>query len=154
MCLSQALLHGSERELVTLVNLPPSHVGCQTELLMSTIFDGGCAVLISIFDPLRSMRAIADYKVTAIGQIPAMFQFEWRLKEFDTFDCPALNLRPTADSRFLPAFMEKMAQMAPNVGTGLGLTEAAGFCTYLRAAERRRPLSARKAWVLICRCIR
>ncbi len=135
MCLSQALLHGSERELVTLVNLPPSHVGCQTELLMSTIFDGGCAVLISIFDPLRSMRAIADYKVTAIGQIPAMFQFEWRLKEFDTFDCSSLEFAAYGGQQVSPAFIEKMAQMTPNVGTGLGLTEAAGFCTYLRVAS-------------------
>ena len=85
------LLHGSAEELVTLVNLPPSHVGCQAEMLMSTIFDGGCAVLVSVFDPLRSLRAIAQYKVTAIGQIPAMFQFEWRLKEFDSFDFSSLE---------------------------------------------------------------
>lgn len=137
MCLSQALLHGSERELVTLVNLPPSHVGCQTELLMSTIFDGGCAVLISIFDPLRSMRAIADYKVTAMGQIPAMFQFEWRLKEFATFDCSSLEFAAYGGQQVSPAFVAKMAEMSPNVGTGLGLTEAAGFCTYLRVASDR-----------------
>ncbi len=137
MCLSQLLLHGSEKELVTLVNLPPSHVGCQTELLMSTIFDGGCAVLISIFDPLRSMRAIADYKVTAMGQIPAMFQFEWRLKEFDSFDLSSLEFAAYGGQQVSPAFIAKMAEMAPNVGTGLGLTEAAGFCTYIRIASDR-----------------
>jgi acyl-CoA synthetase (AMP-forming)/AMP-acid ligase II len=137
MCLSQLLLHGSERELVTLVNLPPSHVGCQTELLMSTIFDGGCAVLISIFDPLRSMRAIADYKVTAMGQIPAMFQFEWRLKEFDSFDLSSLEFAAYGGQQVSPEFIAKMAQMAPNVGTGLGLTEAAGFCTFLRTTSER-----------------
>jgi acyl-CoA synthetase (AMP-forming)/AMP-acid ligase II len=132
MCLSQVLLHGSERELVTLVNLPPSHVGCQTELLMSTIFDGGCAVLVSIFDPLRSVRAIADYKVTALGQIPAMFQFEWRLKDFDCFDFSTLEFAAYGGQQVSSAFIAKMAKMAPNVGTGLGLTEAAGFCTYIR----------------------
>jgi len=137
MCLSQALLHGSERELVTLVNLPPSHVGCQTELLMSTIFDGGCSVLVSIFDPLRSLRAIADYKVTAIGQIPAMFQFEWRLKEFDSFDFSSLEFAAYGGQQVSPGFIAKMAQMAPNVGTGLGLTEAAGFCTYIRTPSGR-----------------
>jgi fatty-acyl-CoA synthase len=137
MCLSEALLHGSERELVTLVNLPPSHVGCQTELLMSTIFDGGCAVLVSIFDPLRSVRAIADYKVTAIGQIPAMFQFEWRLKEYDSFDFSSLEFAAYGGQQVSPAFVAKMAQMAPNVGTGLGLTEAAGFCTYIRTPSER-----------------
>ena len=137
MCLSRALLHGSERELVTLVNLPPSHVGCQTELLMSTIFDGGCSVLVSIFDPLRSLRAIADYKVTAIGQIPAMFQFEWRLKEFDSFDFSSLEFAAYGGQQVSPGFIAKMAQMAPNVGTGLGLTEAAGFCTYIRTPSGR-----------------
>ncbi len=60
MGLSQVLLRGSAKELVTLVNLPPSHVGCQAEMLMSTIFDGGCAVLVPVFDPLRSVRAIAQ----------------------------------------------------------------------------------------------
>ncbi len=137
MCLSQTLLSGSERELVTLVNLPPSHVGCQTELLMGTIFDGGCAVLVSIFDPLRSVRAIADYGVTALGQIPAMFEFEWRLKEFDSFDLSSLEFAAYGGQQVSPAFLQKMARMAPNVGTGLGLTEAAGFCTYLRAPAGR-----------------
>jgi fatty-acyl-CoA synthase len=132
MGLSQALLSGSERELVTLVNLPPSHVGCQTELLMGTIFDGGRAVLVSIFDPLRSVRAVADYGVTALGQIPAMFEFEWRLKEFDSFDFSSLEFAAYGGQQVSPLFLEKMAKMAPNVGTGLGLTEAAGFCTYLR----------------------
>ena len=166
MCLSQGLLRGSDEyaanafgtapvadavgyaaterrsgrsagELVTLVNLPPSHVGCQTELLMSTIFDGGTAVLIPIFDPLRSVRAIADYKVTAIGQIPAMFQFEWRLKEWGSFDLASLKLAVYGGQQVSPAFMSKMAEMAPKVGTGLGLTEAAGFCTYIRTPSAR-----------------
>jgi acyl-CoA synthetase (AMP-forming)/AMP-acid ligase II len=148
MCLSQGLLHvgengggdngvGAVTELVTLVNLPPSHVGCQTELLMSTIFDGGCAVLVSIFDPLRSMRAIDEYKVTAIGQIPAMFQFEWRLKEYDSFDLSSLSFAAYGGQQVSPQFIARMAKMAPNIGTGLGLTEAAGFCTYLRVPSER-----------------
>jgi fatty-acyl-CoA synthase len=135
MCLSQALLHGSERELVTLVNLPPSHVGCQTELLMSTIFDGGRAVLVSIFDPLRSVRAIAEHGITAMGQIPAMFEFEWRLKEYDSFDFSSLEFAAYGGQQVSAVFLDKMGRMAPNVGTGLGLTEAAGFCTYLRTAS-------------------
>jgi acyl-CoA synthetase (AMP-forming)/AMP-acid ligase II len=137
MCLSQALLHGSEKELVTLVNLPPSHVGCQTELLMSTIFDGGSAVLVSVFDPLRSVRAIADYGVTALGQIPAMFQFEWRLKDYESFDFSSLEFAAYGGQGVSSAFVAKMAEMAPNVGTGLGLTEAAGFCTYIRRPRER-----------------
>lgn len=136
MCLSRGLLHGSPTGLVTLVNLPPSHVGCQTELLMSTLFDGGTAVLVPIFDPARSLAAIAGYKVTAIGQIPAMFQFEWRLKDYAAFDLSSLDFAAYGGQGVPPAFLERMAQMSPNVGTGLGLTETSGFCTYIR-----RPLA-------------
>ena len=131
MCISQALLHGGG-ELVTLVNLPPSHVGCQTELLMGTLFDGGTAVLVPVFDPAKSLQEIQDHRVTAIGQIPAMFQFEWRLKNYDSYDFSSLDFAAYGGQQVPAAFLSKMATMAPHVGTGLGLTETAGFCTYIR----------------------
>jgi acyl-CoA synthetase (AMP-forming)/AMP-acid ligase II len=136
MCISQALLH-SEKSLVTLVNLPPSHVGCQTELLMGTLFGGGTAVLVSMFDPLRSLKAIEDYKVTVLGQVPAMFQFEWRLKNYDSFDHSSLEFAAYGGQPVSVDFVDKMSVMAPFVGTGLGLTEAAGFSTYIRRESKR-----------------
>jgi len=131
MCISQALLCGGS-ELVTLVNLPPSHVGCQTELLMGTLFEGGSAVLVPVFDPAKSLQAIQEHRVTAIGQIPAMFQFEWRLKNYESYDFSSLDFAAYGGQQVSAAFVEKMATMAPHVGTGLGLTETAGFCTYIR----------------------
>ncbi len=132
MCISRMLLHGSDKDLITLVNLPASHVGCQTELLMGTLFDGGTAVLVKLFEPLRSMRAIVENKVTVIGQIPAMYQFEWRLKDYDSIDLSSLEFAAYGGQPVIPNFLKKMATMAPYVGTGLGLTETAGFCTYVR----------------------
>ncbi len=138
MCLSQALLSGSERELVTLVNLPPSHVGCQTELLMGTIFDGGLrragfhlrsAALGARHCRLRGHGAGADS-----GDVRVRVAIEGVSIRSTS---PAWILRPTAGSRFRRRSLQKMAQMAPNVGTGLGLTEAAGFCTYLRVPSER-----------------
>jgi fatty-acyl-CoA synthase len=131
MCISQALLRGGS-ELVTLVNLPPSHVGCQTELLMGTLFEGGTAVLVPVFDPAKSLQAIQEHRVTAIGQIPAMFQFEWRLKNYDSYDFSSLDFAAYGGQQVPAAFIDKMATMASHVGTGLGLTETAGFCTYIR----------------------
>ena len=128
MCISQALLRGG----VTLVNLPPSHVGCQTELLMGTLFAGGTAVLVPVFDPAKSLQAIQEHRVEAIGQIPAMFQFEWRLKNYDSYDFSSLDFAAYGGQQVPAAFIDKMATMAPHVGTGLGLTETAGFCTYIR----------------------
>ncbi len=133
MCISRLLC--GDKPLVTLVNLPPSHVGCQTELLMGTLFEGGTAVLLPIFDPLQSMRAIEKFRVSAIGQIPAMFQFEWRLKDYDSFDLKSLDFAAYGGQQVSPEFIDKMSHMAPFVGSGLGLTETAGFCTYIRRSR-------------------
>jgi len=133
MCISRLL--SGDKPLITLVNLPPSHVGCQTELLMGTLFEGGTAVLLPVFDPLQSMRAIEKFKVSAIGQIPAMFQFEWRLKDYDSFDLKSLDFAAYGGQQVPPEFIDKVAQMAPFVGSGLGLTETAGFSTYIRQSR-------------------
>jgi acyl-CoA synthetase (AMP-forming)/AMP-acid ligase II len=129
MCISQAFF-GGDSGMKTLVNLPPSHVGCQTELLMGTFFGGGTAVILGSFDPVRSLKAIQDYKVEIVGQIPAMFQFEWRVKEYEKFDLSSLKFVAYGGQQVSEGFVAKMATMAPWVGTGLGLTETAGFCTY------------------------
>ena len=52
-----------------LINLPPSHVGCVTEQLATTIFGGGVAVILHIFDPQKSLEAIQEHKITTLGQI-------------------------------------------------------------------------------------
>jgi acyl-CoA synthetase (AMP-forming)/AMP-acid ligase II len=130
MCISEALF-GGDAGTVTLVNLPPSHVGCQTELLMGTLFGGGTAVLLETFDAARSLKAIQDYKVKKLGQIPAMFNFEWRLRDYDKYDLSSLDFVAYGGSQISRAFADKLATMAPRVATGLGLTECAGFCTYL-----------------------
>jgi acyl-CoA synthetase (AMP-forming)/AMP-acid ligase II len=129
MCISQAFFRG-DSGMRTLVNLPPSHVGCQTELLMGTFFGGGTAILLAAFDPLHSLRAIQQYKVQVLGQIPAQFHFEWRLKDYDSVDLTSLEFVAYGGQQVPEPFIEKMAAMAPWVGTGLGLTETAGFCTY------------------------
>src|SRR5208282_76460 len=62
MCLCGAFF-GGDRGTRTLINLPPSHVGGQTEAMMSTFFGGGTAVLLEVFDAGRSLRAIAQHRV-------------------------------------------------------------------------------------------
>ena len=129
MCISRALF-GGDSGRKTLVNLPPSHVGGQTELLMGTFFGGGTAVILGSFDPMRSLKAIQDYKIELVGQIPAMFEFEWRVKGYEKFDLSSLKFVAYGGQQVSEAFVARMSTMAPSVGTGLGLTEAAGFCTY------------------------
>ncbi len=113
-----------------LVNLPPSHVGCVTEQLATTIYGGGISVLLHIFDARKSLDAIQKYKITAFGQIPALFSMQWRLPDYDEYDLSSLRFALYGGQAVTRQFLEKLSTMAPQFGTGLGLTETAGFVTY------------------------
>jgi fatty-acyl-CoA synthase len=113
-----------------LINLPPSHVGCTTEQLGTILFRGGVAVLLHTFDAKLSLEAIEKRRVTLIGQIPALFTMEWRLADYQKFDLSSLRFAIYRGQTVPREFLLKMKAMAPRIGTGLGLTETAGFCTY------------------------
>lgn len=115
-----------------LINLPPSHVGCVTEQLATTIFGGGVSVILHIFDPEKSLEAIQAHRITTLGQIPALFNMEWRLPSYGTYDLSSLRFAIYGGQAVSREFLEKMSTMAPQIGTGLGLTETAGFCTYTK----------------------
>jgi fatty-acyl-CoA synthase len=128
MCLGAAF--GMSEQTRMLVNLPPSHVGGQAEQMMTTFFYGGTIVLLHIFDPAKSLQAIEDYGVTVLGQIPALFNLEWRLPDYDRYDLSSLRIAICAGQQVPRQLLERVATMAPHYPTGLGLTECAGFCTY------------------------
>ena len=127
LCLGTAFGFGDAR---ILLNLPPSHVGGQAEILMTALFSGGSVVTLEVFDPAKSLEAIETWHVSMLGQIPAMFQFEWRLSDFARYDLSSLTKAVYGGQQASRQFLERMAQMAPLIATGLGLTETAGFCTY------------------------
>ena len=128
MCLGGSFdIKGDARMLV---NLPPSHVGGQAEQLMTPLFWGGTAVVLQIFDPAKTLDAIQKYKVDSFGQIPALFAMEWRLPNYKDFDLSSLKFALYGGQQVTRQFLEQLAAMAPKFGTGLGLTEMGGFCTY------------------------
>ena len=127
LCLGSAFGFRDER---ILLNLPPSHVAGQAEVLMTAMFCGGTAVMLGAFDPEKSLDAIQKYRVTMLGQVPAMFQFEWRLPDYERYNLSSLQKVVYGGQQASRQFLERMAGMAPLIATGLGLTETAGFCTY------------------------
>jgi acyl-CoA synthetase (AMP-forming)/AMP-acid ligase II len=140
MCIC-GVFFGGDRGTRTLVNLPASHVGGQTEALMSTLFGGGTAVLLEIFDAGRSLRAIARHRVEILAQIPGMYSLEWMLKDFERYDLSILRFAAYGGHAVSRQFIDKLTAMAPVIGTGLGLTEAAGFCTYIQESATDRDVS-------------
>jgi acyl-CoA synthetase (AMP-forming)/AMP-acid ligase II len=75
-----------------LVNLPPSHVGCTTELLGTSLYEGLTSVLLHVFDAERSLEAIQQHRVTVVGQIPALFTLEWNHPRYAEFDLSSLRM--------------------------------------------------------------
>ena len=118
------------QKFVCLVNLPPSHVGCVTETFMTTMYLGGKAVLLRIFDTKTSLEAVERHRVTVMGQIPTMFRMLWNLPEYKKFDLSSLEFVAYAGAAVDTPFLKKLATMAPRFGTGLGMTENAGFATF------------------------
>jgi acyl-CoA synthetase (AMP-forming)/AMP-acid ligase II len=106
--------------------------------MMSTFFGGGTVVLLDVFDAGRSLRAIAQHRVEILGQIPAMFNLEWMLKDYDRHDLSSLKFAAYGGHAVSRAFVDQLAAMSPVIGTGLGLTEAAGWCTYVLASTADR----------------
>jgi len=128
MCLGGGF--GIQQDSLMLVNLPPSHVGCQTEQLMTTLFWGGTAVILYVFDAEKSLKAVQEFKVDCLGQIPALYAMEWRLADYDQYDLSRLKFALYGGQQVSRQFLEKLSTMAQSFGTGLGLTETAGFVTY------------------------
>jgi acyl-CoA synthetase (AMP-forming)/AMP-acid ligase II len=67
-----------------------------------------------------------------------MFNLEWMLKDYDRHDLSSLKFAAYGGHAVSRPFVDQFATMAPVIGTGLGLTEAAGFCTYIQASAADR----------------
>jgi len=113
-----------------LLDLPPSHVGCVTEFLATSVYRCSTMVIMSMFDAAKCLDAIQKYKVNLIAQIPALYAMEWRVPDYAKYDLSSLELAIYGGQTVTRDFLEKLAAMAPNFASGLGLTETSGFVTY------------------------
>ncbi len=129
---NEILRRGSDMDKDTrlLVNLPPSHAACLTEGVMTTIYGGTTAVLLRIFDVKLTLEAIEKRQVTVVGMIPTMFRMLWAYPDYDKYDLGSLKFAVFGGSTVDSPFISKLARMAPGLGTGLGMTECAGFATF------------------------
>jgi acyl-CoA synthetase (AMP-forming)/AMP-acid ligase II len=146
LCLGRAFHFTPEQRV--LCNLPASHVGGQAEVLMTTLFMGGTAVTLDVFDAVKSLEAIERLGVTLIGQIPAMFQMEWRTADYGRRNLASLQTAVYGGQAVARPFLDEMLKMAPRIATGLGLTETSGFCTYTALTKDAGALARGIGWAM------
>jgi len=119
-------------EDIQLVNLPPSHVAGVTEQLMTAVYKGCASVLLHVFDPRLTLEAIQKHRSSGLGQIPALFNMEWALPDYDSFDLSSLRFIMYGGQGVPKEFLVRMTGMCKDIGTGIGLTESSGFSTFTR----------------------
>ncbi len=146
LCLATAFRFGPGKRV--LCNLPASHVGGQAEILMTSLFSGATAVTLEVFDPVKSLDAIERHGVTLVGQIPAMFQMEWRSADYPRRNLGSLEYAVYGGQAVPRPFMEQMLHMAPRIATGLGLTECSGFCTYTPLTSDVEAVAGGVGWAM------
>ena len=146
LCLGTAFHFGPGQRV--LCNLPASHVGGQAEILLTSLFTGAVAVTLEVFDAVKSLDAIERHGVTLLGQIPAMFNLEWRTADFARRSFPSLETAVYGGQAVPRPFLDRMLRMAPRIATGLGLTESSGFCTYTRRTPEAAELEHGIGWAM------
>jgi len=128
--LARGMGKGRGGDFRLLINLPPSHVGCVTECFMTTMYLGGTTVLLRIFDVKMTLEAVEKQKVNILGQIPTQFRMLWNHPDYSRYDLSSLTFVAYAGSAVDAAFLDRLSTMAPSFGTGIGMTENAGFATF------------------------
>ncbi|MGB9847450.1 MAG: class I adenylate-forming enzyme family protein, partial [Desulfotomaculales bacterium] len=111
-------------------NMPCSHVAGTSEGPMTTFYVGGTTILLRIFDPRMTLDAVQKWKATVLGMIPTQFRMVWSLPDYKEFDLSSLKFAVYAGSSVDVQFLRELSKMAPRFGTGLGMTENAGFATF------------------------
>ena len=118
------------RDSSLLVNLPPSHVGCVTEGVMTTLFVGATVVMLRVFDVGLTLEAVEKRRVGTLGMIPTQFRMLWAHPDYAKTDLNSLESVVYGGSAVDVEFLRRLASMAPRFGTGIGMTESAGFVSF------------------------
>ena len=120
------LRHG-DRYLV--VN-PLSHTFGYKAGLLACLITGATVVLQAVFDPARSLRLVADEKITVLPGPPTLYASLLDHPARSGADLSSLRLAVTGAAVVPVALVERMrAELFPEVVIAYGLTEACGTVT-------------------------
>lgn len=118
-----------------LVNSPTHKVSGLIQSLLSCLDSGNTAVLIPHFRPATTLTAIQQHKITHLIQTPLQFEELWEWPTFSAYDLKSLQFGIYLPGHKQPGFLERLKQFVPGFGTGLWLTESAGFVTFSQIEE-------------------
>ena len=122
-----------------LLHFPINHVAADVEIGFGAIMGGACLVLMDRFDPAATLAVIPREKISALGQIPAMFLMEFKEPSFGQTDLTSLKTFLWAGAAAPRIMIDVLGKICGQTGafmlTGYGSTETCGFVTYTEKGD-------------------
>jgi fatty-acyl-CoA synthase len=120
---------------VSLVAAPLFHIGGLNVTTLVTLQKGGQIVLMPAFDPGQALKLIAEYRVTTMFGVPAMFLFMSQVPEFAAADLSSVRFLICGGAPVPETLISRYGQRGIAFVQGYGLTETAPLALVLRADE-------------------
>ena len=120
---------------VSLVAAPLFHIGGLNVTTLVTLQKGGQIVLMPAFDPGLALKLIAEYRVTTMFGVPAMFLFMSQVPEFAAADLSSVRFLICGGAPVPEALISRYGQRGIAFVQGYGLTETAPLALVLRTDE-------------------
>ncbi|HMC72088.1 MAG TPA: AMP-binding protein [Mycobacteriales bacterium] len=119
--------------LRNLVSVPLFHVtGCNSQLL-PTLSEGGCTVIMPVFEVDRFLQAIVEEDIRVVTTVPAIFWYALSRPEFASYDFSKVEHATYGGAPIAPSLVARIKAGFPKarVGNGFGLTETSSVSTFL-----------------------
>ena len=120
---------------VSLVAAPLFHIGGLNVTTLLTLQKGGQIVLMPAFDPGQALKLIAEYRVTTMFGVPAMFLFMSQVPEFAAADLSSVRFLICGGAPVPETLISRYGQRGIAFVQGYGLTETAPLALVLRTDE-------------------
>jgi acyl-CoA synthetase (AMP-forming)/AMP-acid ligase II len=108
---------------------PINHVGCVVDCSTPALVAGGKIIFMEHFDPAESLAIMAREKVTMWGSVPAVFQMQMSLPNFESYDRSAVQLIVWGGASMPAETIERLLQICPRLATNYGMTETTSAIT-------------------------
>ncbi len=122
-----------------LLHFPINHVAAVVELGFAGIMAGGFLLCMDRFDPSESLKMVQKERITALGQVPAMFLLQFRDPQFGQTDLSSIRNFLWAGAAAPKVMVAVLSQICAKTGatmlTGYGSTEVCGFITYTEKGD-------------------
>lgn len=130
------------QEEVTLVSAPLFHTAALNQTFLPTFIKGGTAVLESAFDPERTLRLIADHRVSWMFGVPAMFQALTTVPGWAEADLSSVRAVEAGGAPVPEELIRAYQARGLTFMQGYGMTEASPGVLFLRAKDSLRKVGS------------